>query len=65
MGKTEPLMRTHPDPWLELIIEQEVSKRLQKLKDKVMYGMLLVAVVGMVWLLGHSMWVIGHKAACG
>jgi hypothetical protein len=30
-----------------------------------MYGMLLVAVVGMVWVLGHSMWVIGHKAACG
>ncbi|MHC2315203.1 hypothetical protein ACVIHC_002249 [Bradyrhizobium diazoefficiens] len=58
-------MRTHTDPWLELIIEQEVSKRLKKLRGQVMYGLLMAGIVCIVWMFGHSMWILGHKAACG
>jgi hypothetical protein len=55
----------YPDPWLEHIIEQEVSRRLRDIWEKIVYGLMVAGVVGMIIAFGHGMWILGHKAACG
>jgi hypothetical protein len=55
----------HPDPWLEMIIEQEVSKRLRRLRDRAMFSLTLAGIATVVWVFGHTIWMAGYRAACG
>jgi flagellar basal body-associated protein FliL len=55
----------YPDPWLELIIKNEVAEALKRQREKVLFLMLQVGMVILIGGFAYAMWKLGHKAACG